>query len=145
MCKLKRFKVRNELFYTIQSNFIWKTDKPTIDQHSVWGFSSVCLSKAMCKVNITHHSIARFTRQRGRWRPELKSPVGARGVEFLTVFQLPFSPEVDDVEYWNEIANLVTTQFPQISNFKKIGSKLWPWQCHRVFIQTWPPWRHQIC
>ena len=45
-------------------------------------------------------------------------------VDFLTVFQLPFRPEVDDVGHWNEIANLALTQFSQIFNLKKIGSKL---------------------
>ena len=67
-------------------------------------------------------------------------------LEFLTgFFQLPFWPEVDDLENWNEIANLALTQFPQIFNLKKIGSKLWPWECARGTTLTWPPWRHQIC
>ena len=70
---LKRFRITNKSYYTAQPNFIWNTDKSTIDQHSVWGFSSVCLPKAVCQENSTHHNIARFTGQRGRWRPELKS------------------------------------------------------------------------
>jgi len=33
----------------------------------------------------------------------------------------------------------------QISNFKKIGSKLRLWQRSRFFRSRWRPWRHQLC
>ena len=52
------------------------------------------------------------------------------------IFYQPFWPEVDDVESLNSIPSLVMILATYIMNFKKIGSKLWPWQCHRARIQN---------
>ena len=58
------------------------------------------------------------------------------GNQFLC-FDPIFLPEVDEIENWATIQNLVglmrnTTHIP---SFKKIGPKLWPWQCYRFFLQ----------
>ena len=51
-------------------------------------------------------------------------------------FQPLFWPEVDDtVQGWFAIPNIVIRTGTYIPNFKKIGSKLWPWQCHRFSDQ----------
>ena len=47
-----------------------------------------------------------------------------------------FLPEVDDVESWVTIPNLVMSNTTHIPNYKKIGSKLWPWQCSRFFVKS---------
>ena len=50
------------------------------------------------------------------------------------VFYYPiFLPEVDDLENWAAIPNLVMSNTTYIPNFKKIGLKLWLWQCAWVF------------
>ena len=49
------------------------------------------------------------------------------------IFLPLFLPEVDNVENWVTILNLVMRNTTYIPNYKKIGSKLWPWQCSRFF------------
>ena len=50
-------------------------------------------------------------------------------LDFLTGFPTVILTGVDDVESWNAIRNLAMRLSTQIINFKKIGSKLWPWEC----------------
>ena len=46
-------------------------------------------------------------------------------------FDPGFLPEVDDVENWVTIPNLVMKNTTHIPNYKNIGLKLWSWQCAR--------------
>ena len=48
-------------------------------------------------------------------------------------FDPVFLPEVDNVDSWNTIPNLVMSNTTHISNYKKIESKLWSWQCPRFY------------
>ena len=48
---------------------------------------------------------------------------------FSRFFQPSIWPEVDDEESWDTIPYRVMSPGTQMSNFKNIGSKLWPWQC----------------
>ena len=49
------------------------------------------------------------------------------------IFTPPFWIEVDDVECWNSIPNLVFSTATYLQSFKKIEAKLRPWQCARFF------------
>ena len=49
------------------------------------------------------------------------------------IFYPIFLPEVDDIESWVSIQNLVVSNTTLIPNYKKIWLKLWPWQCPRFF------------
>ena len=49
----------------------------------------------------------------------------------FVLFDPVFLPEVDNVESWTTIPNLVMKNTTHIPNYKKIGLKLWPWQCYR--------------
>ena len=44
-------------------------------------------------------------------------------------------PEVDNIVNWVTIPNLVMRNTTHIPNYKKIGSKLWPWQCSHFFVK----------
>ena len=48
-------------------------------------------------------------------------------------FDPVFLPEVDNVESWTTIPNLVMRNTTHIPNYKKIGLKLWSWQCPRFY------------
>ena len=48
------------------------------------------------------------------------------------IFDPVFLPEVDNVESWTTIPNRIMSNTTHIPNFKKIGSKLRPWQCPRI-------------
>ena len=48
-------------------------------------------------------------------------------------FDPVFLPEVGNVESWTSIPNLVMKNTTHIPNYKKIGWKLWSWQCHRFY------------
>ena len=64
---------------------------------------------------------------------------------FQRFFQPSFWPKVDDGESWTAIPYLVKRYTTCIPIFKKIGSKLRPWQCYHFFDKIWRSWRHQLC
>ena len=81
------------------------------------------------KIILNRHFVSRFT-----------------SLPILTCFFQPwFWPKFNDVEYWLIILNLVMSNTSQISNFKKIRSKLRPWQCPRFFRKRWRPLCHHLC
>ena len=102
-------------------------ERPHMGTHGLYGLTDFFSSKAL----IMHIFV--FSASRSVRIDILFS--NSRHLRFQRVFQPSFLPEDDDVNCWNAIPYLVNRYRYCISNFKKIGWKLWPWQCYRFFVQ----------
>jgi len=89
-----------------------------------WKLLTKCVNDAyFCFQEVKIYQIGYF-----EWKKKLQLPKMTSWRPFC-IFDPVLLPEVDNVESWTTIPNLVMRNTTYIPNYKKIGSKLWPWQC----------------